>query len=77
MKKVFLHLHNQGESDWENSYYQFDRIPVEGEYVTTEVNGEWHKVKMVVHTPFDKEVCAEVYAVKVDHNEEMKSKLNT
>ncbi len=77
MKKVFLHLHSEGKFDWVNSYYQFERIPVEGEYVTTKADGEWHKVELVVHTPFSEKTCADVYAVKVNHHEEIEKKINT
>ncbi|MER1958813.1 MAG: hypothetical protein ABS942_15625 [Solibacillus sp.] len=74
MKKVFVHLHNEGEVNWINEYYHFDRIPSEGEYLATEFNGDWYKVALVVHTPFTEEMSADIYAVKVNHSEEMKKK---
>lgn len=75
MAKVFVHTREQGEMEWVNDYYPFSRVPVEGEYFTLSSDGEWFLVELVVHTPFDKEVHAEVFAVQVDHLEVMKSKL--
>lgn len=77
MKPVFLHLHDEGEAKWLNKYSDFVRIPVEGEYFAIEYDGPWYKVELVVHTPFSFEMCAEVYAMKVDNLKEMKKKLNT
>lgn len=77
MKPVFLHLHNEGEADRLNKYSDFVRIPVEGEYFAIEHDGEWYKVELVVHTPFSSEMCAEIYAVKVNHQKEMKKKVKT
>ena len=72
MMKVFLHTRDQGEFNWNNEHREFARIPVEGEYLTLHVTSEWYKVQLVVHTPFECQCNAEVYAVKVDHNLEMK-----
>ncbi|WP_340394908.1 hypothetical protein [Paenibacillus sp. FSL E2-0177] len=77
MAKVFVHTHEKGDSEWENEYYPFSRVPVEGEFLTLASDGEWYKVEMVVHTPFDREIHAEIYAVKVDHMKIQKRKLNT
>lgn len=76
MKPIFLHFHNKGSKDWINKKINFDRIPVEGEYLTIEHDGEWYKVEMVVHTPFSEEMSAEIYAVKVNHSDEKNKKLN-
>jgi len=75
MKSVFVHLHDAGDVNWDNRYFDFDRIPVEGEYLSTDV--DWYKIELVVHTPLSMEMSAEIFAVKVDFNEEMKRKLNT
>lgn len=77
MAKIFVHTHEKGDSEWENDYYSFSRVPIEGEYFTLASNGEWYQIEMVVHTPFAKEIHAEIYGVKVDHMEIMKDKLNT
>ncbi|MFP7483369.1 hypothetical protein SFC65_04350 [Priestia filamentosa] len=73
MNRVFLHLHSKGKADWENPYLEFERIPVEGEYVS--LDGAWYQVELVVHTPSSEEMCAEVYAVKVDPEKVKKSKV--
>ncbi|QTD40620.1 hypothetical protein [Sporosarcina sp. Te-1] len=77
MRTVFLHLHDSGQANWNNVYFDFERIPVVGEYVGIKSDGDWYKVEMVVHTPFSKGMCAEVYAVKVDSQKEVKKKLDT
>lgn len=77
MRTVFLHLHDEGHANWNNIYFDFERIPVVGEYVTIKSDGDWYKVEMVVHTPFSKDMCAEVYAVKVDHHKEIKNNVKT
>lgn len=76
MKPIFLHLHNMGFKDWLNKVSTFGRIPVEGEYLTIDYDSDLYKVEMVIHTPFSEEMCAEVYAVKVNHIEELNLKLN-
>ncbi len=76
MKKVFVHLIIEGEANWINEYYHFDRIPSEGEYLATKANGDWYKVKLVLHSPFAKEMNADIYAVKVNQTEEIRKKLN-
>ncbi|MEK4699722.1 hypothetical protein MKX47_08980 [Solibacillus sp. FSL R7-0668] len=76
MKPIFLHLHNMGFKDWLNKVSTFERIPVEGEYLTIDYDSDLYKVEMVIHTPFSEEMCAEVYAVKVNHIEELNLKLN-
>lgn len=72
MKSIFVHLHDEGEANWENRYHDFGRIPVEGEYLSIDIG--WYKVELVVHTPFSMEMSAEIYAVKVDYNEEIRKK---
>ncbi|QTB25217.1 hypothetical protein [Lysinibacillus sphaericus] len=74
METVFVHLHDKNDFNYVNEYYQFKRVPVEGEYLVTNVDGDWYKVELVVHTPTSKEMIAELYAVKVDHNEEINKK---
>ncbi|MEK3943526.1 hypothetical protein [Paenibacillus sp. FSL H3-0310] len=77
MINVFVHVHDEGESEWENECHLFSRVPIEKEYFALSHDGNWYEVEMVVHTPFDQEVQAEIYAVKVDHMEIKRSKLNT
>lgn len=69
--KVFLHTRSHGRFDWRNEARDFARIPIVGEYLTRYVTSPWYKVQIVVHTPFECEFDAEVYAIKVDHNEIM------
>jgi hypothetical protein len=77
MKPVFLHLHSRGKSDWENQKFDFGRVPVEGEYITVASDSEWYQVELVLHTPFSEEMCAEVYAIKVDGKREFRKKVNS
>jgi hypothetical protein len=77
MSKVFLHMHDKGQVNWVNNYNEFDRIPVEGEYFALSSVSEWYEVELIVHTPFEEELHAEVYAVKVDHEKVKQMKLNT
>ncbi|WP_406945747.1 hypothetical protein ACJA3J_05725 [Halobacillus sp. SY10] len=77
MAKVFLHIHDEGESNWENLYYDFGRVPTESEFLATSNDSEWYKVELVVHTPFSAELEAEVFAVKVSQREVKRDKLNT
>ncbi|MEG4185187.1 hypothetical protein QUA32_25895 [Microcoleus sp. Pol14D6] len=68
--KVFFHTRSPQERGWSNNEKrEFARIPIVWEYVTTAINSPWFCVQLVVHTPFDCEFDAEVYAVAVDHNE--------
>lgn len=76
MMKVFLHTRNIGEFNWINELREFARIPVEGEYLTLSSTSDWYKIQLVVHTPFECDCHAEVYAVKVDHDVVMKEALN-
>jgi len=66
--KVFLHTRDMGKFNWVNEIREFARIPIEGEYLALNSNSGWYKVQLVVHTPFECDCNAEVYAVKVDHN---------
>lgn len=75
MAKVFVHLHSDGESDFSNQFHIFERLPIEGEYLTISDDSEWYQVEMVVHTPFSEQMCAEIFAVQVNHNEVMKKKV--
>ncbi|OME07875.1 hypothetical protein BSK64_06365 [Paenibacillus odorifer] len=76
MPKVFVHVHDAGDIEFENDYHSFSRIPVENEYFTLSHDGDWYRVELIIHTPFDEEIEAEIYGVKVDHMEIMKDKLN-
>ena len=77
MKPVFVHLHDEGEANFRNMLFDFGRVPVEGECLTVDFDSDWYKVEIVVHTPYSSEMCAEVYAVKVDHQKEIEKKVKT
>jgi hypothetical protein len=64
---VFFHTRSAGQRDWFNEPRTFAKIPSVGDYVATASDGPWHRVELVVHTPFPCDFDAEVYAVKVDH----------
>lgn len=66
---VFLHTRSKGNFNWVNEIREFARIPIVGEYLAMDVSSPWHQVQLVVHTPFECDCEAEVYAVEVDHNE--------
>ena len=66
---VFLHTRTRGLFDWANEIRDFARIPVVGEYLALDVSSPWYQVQLVVHTSFECDCDAEVYAVEVDHNE--------
>ena len=67
--KVFLHTRHHGEFDWLNEFRDFARIPIAGEYLARDVSSPWYQVQLVVHTPFECDCDAEVYAIEVDHLE--------
>jgi hypothetical protein len=67
--KVFLHTHDKGEANWVNVPKEFAILPSVGEYIATSTDSDWYRVELVVHTPFSCEYDAEVFAVKVNHNE--------
>jgi hypothetical protein len=71
--KVFLHTRDHGQNNWTNNSYNFARIPVVGEHLTTGIESDWYEVQLVVHTPYPCDCDAEVYAVKVDHMEAQKA----
>jgi len=68
--KVFFHTRSPQERGWSNNEKrELARIPILGEYVATAIDSPWFCVQRVVHTHFDCEFDAEVYAVAADHNE--------
>jgi len=72
--KVFLHTRDPKESEGNNEFIEFERIPVVGEYVSLQsADTLWYKVVLVVHTPFPCDCDAEVYAVGLDHLEAVKA----
>jgi hypothetical protein len=77
MAKVFLHIHDAHQANWENKIYDFARVPQEGEYVTVSSDSPWYQVELVLHTPFSHQMDAEVFAVRVDESKVMKSKVST
>ncbi|GAS82404.1 hypothetical protein [Paenibacillus amylolyticus] len=76
MSKVFVHTHTAHDSDWKNDYHDFSRVPIEGEVFALSSDSPWYQVELVVHTPFEKDLAAEVYAVEVDHSKIKRNKLN-
>ncbi len=73
--RVFLHTRSEGKTDWKNENRDFARIPNTGEHLSLSSDSPWYEVQLVVHTPFDTDIEAEVYAVEVDHLEVMKRTL--
>jgi len=72
MVKVFFHTRTSGKRDWINEKREFSRVPSVGEYVCLESKDEnWHRIEIVVHTPFHCPFDAEVYAVAENHLEAM------
>jgi hypothetical protein len=83
MAKVFVHYRNPSSEFAVNEVFDFERIPVVGEYVALEpidknsardsgrAEQQWYKVTLVVHSP-QTELHAELYAIRVDHLEEVK-----
>lgn len=68
--KVFFHTRRPQERGWSNNEKRdLARIPIVGEYVATAIYSPWFCVQLVVHTHFDGEFDAEVYAVAADLNE--------
>lgn len=67
--RVFLHTKKSGLGEWVNERREFAQLPAVGEYLTTSTTGAWHRVEVVVHTPFPCEFDAEVFALEVDHLE--------
>ncbi|WP_293304993.1 hypothetical protein [Microcoleus sp. PH2017_22_RUC_O_B] len=68
--KVFFHTRSPQERGWSNNETpKFAQIPIVGEYVATAIDSPWFCVQLVIHTPFDCEFDAEVYAVAADRNE--------
>ncbi|MEG3837393.1 hypothetical protein QUB32_25605 [Microcoleus sp. AT8-A4] len=65
-----FHTRSPQERGWSNNEKrELARIPIVGEYVATAIYSPWFCVQLVVHTHFDGEFDAKVYAVAADHNE--------
>ena len=78
MSKVFLHVTVPSETpNWENSSQTFLRLPTIGEYVATGESSPWYKVVLVVHCAFEAAFAAEIYAVEVNHHEEIQIALRS
>jgi len=67
--KVFLQTRGEGSFEWNKEFREFGQIPFVGEYLALSKNSAWHRVELVVHTPFPCDYDAEVYAVEVDYAE--------
>ncbi|MCP3026620.1 hypothetical protein [Halobacillus sp. A5] len=76
MAKVFLHIHDAKKANWENLRYEFERLPIEGEFFALG-DSDWYQVELVVHTPFKKDLAGEIYGVKVDHMEIKNDRLDS
>lgn len=63
-------MHSRAASwdQWKRETLTFDRIPNEDDFVTLNVAEEWYQVGIVLHTPLDPEVDAEIYIQKVDRS---------
>jgi hypothetical protein len=72
--KVFLHTRNRASWNWQNELRNFARIPIVGEYLTLDSESPWYQVLVVVHTPFECDCDAEVYAVMM-YNSEIRQQL--
>lgn len=70
--KVFLHTRSPQQRDWLNEARQFARIPAVGEYIAVSSDSPWFQVELVVHTSFECDFDAEVYAVAHDHLDVLK-----
>jgi len=70
---VFVHSRAAVWDEWKRQSLTFDRIPTEDEFITLNVAEEWYEVGIVLHTPLDPEVDAEIYIQKVDRNNVYKS----
>jgi len=79
MANVFLHVTATPECPrWKNSPQEFLRLPVVGEYIAlSSTDNKLYKVVFVVHNAFECEYVAEVYAVRVDQQEEEKLALRS
>ncbi|AUO08172.1 hypothetical protein NS115_01690 [Paenibacillus jamilae] len=76
MPKVFVHTHDMGKANWENQYFDFGRIPVEGDFFALSSDSPWYQVELIVHTPFKEDLAAEIYGVKVEHEKVKRTKLS-
>ena len=72
MANVFVHVKDSVDDLWTNQQMEFDRIPGVGEYVVLKFDSPWYEVHLVVHCPYEgAEYDAEIYAVRVNHLEEI------
>ena len=76
MPKVFVHTQSaRGKCDWDNEGRDFLRLPVVGEYIALSSTGEWHRVDLVLHCPFEAGYAAEIFATRVNHHDVMQEAL--
>ncbi len=74
MIKIYLHLYSKGEDHGDAGYYEFQIVPSQGEYITD--NEKLYKVEMVIHAPGNDSAAAEIFAVKVDLEEELSENIS-
>jgi hypothetical protein len=81
MKTVYFRLKSDGQSDRDCGYYKVQRIPQEGEYFILETDGDLYKTEMTIYAlntlnADSERANAEVYAVKIDRDKEIKKKID-
>lgn len=65
--KVFVHLHEIGQNDWNNRSVEMDMLPSVGEFLAFSMHDDdWWQVELVVRCYFDADYQAEVYAHRVN-----------
>jgi hypothetical protein len=74
MNNVLLHVRSKGSTATENTERTFLRLPVVGEYVAT-TKDDWCQITLVLHVPFEKEITAELFALKVDRMEVLNAEM--
>ena len=74
--RVFLHTRESKGSGWNNNEMrEFARVPAIGEYVALADDSEWFEVVLVVHTPFECDCDAEVFAQSPRHQVDAMNRL--
>jgi hypothetical protein len=64
-----VHIRKRGEYAIGGERRYFARLPVVGEFLAMNIDGQWYQVELVIHCPFPCGWKAEIYAVQVDHHE--------
>jgi hypothetical protein len=66
--RVFVHVKPDKDSEWrDNTSHTFLRLPVVGEYIALENNGNsLYRVEVVLHCPNGIQYVAEIFAIGVE-----------